>query len=230
MTSRFLVSIGMLLATLTICSCSKNKSDDPRGVILEEKTARIRRLALSPQGNLLASGGEDGVVKVWDVRKRKVLWEKQGDTGFLQGLAFSPEGDMLVSLGQVLIPKGTKFGAPRFLSQGGTIRIWNIKQSKFTKVIQTKHQHSSAAFSPDGKIFAAGGMDRNRSIFLWAVPDWKLLASLKGHRNAINSLAFCKGGKWLVSGSGDGTAKIWDVKSRKVVRTFQAAPVNKPKK
>src|SRR5262249_9577150 len=115
MTSRLLVCMGMLSATFTICSCSKGKSENPPGQIWEEKTARIESLSFSPEGSLLASGNQDGVVKVWDVKKRKVLWEKQGDTGPIPALAFSPKGDILVSVGHVHIPKGTEFGAPAFL-------------------------------------------------------------------------------------------------------------------
>ncbi|PMB50790.1 hypothetical protein CEN40_00890 [Fischerella thermalis CCMEE 5205] len=67
----------------------------------------------------------------------------------------------------------------------------------------------SVAFSPDGKLLAAG--DSNGEIHLWQVADGKQLLILRGHANWVVSLAFSPDSRILASGSSDCTVKLWDV-------------------
>src|SRR5439155_14768687 len=64
------------------------------------------------------------------------------------------------------------------------------------------------AFSPDGKLLAAG---YDELVLLWDVATGKERATLSGHRGAVQAVSFSPDGKRLLSQSEDGTALVWDV-------------------
>ncbi|MBF1990182.1 NB-ARC domain-containing protein [Fischerella thermalis] len=87
----------------------------------------------------------------------------------------------------------------------------NFQNADLTKSVfsETFGGIMSVAFSPDGKLLAAG--DSNGEIHLWQVADGKQLLILRGHANWVVSLAFSPDSRTLASGSSDCTVKLWDV-------------------
>ncbi|BAU09022.1 NB-ARC domain-containing protein [Fischerella sp. NIES-3754] len=77
----------------------------------------------------------------------------------------------------------------------------------------------SVAFSPDGKLLAAG--DSNGEIHFWQVADGKQLLILRGHANWVVSLAFSPDSRTLASGSSDCTVKLWDVSTGGCLHSLQ---------
>lgn len=77
----------------------------------------------------------------------------------------------------------------------------------------------SAAFSPDGKYLAAGGVVNTLEI--WNAEDGSLVRTLKGHKNFINSVAFSPDGKLLASASEDNTVKLWNVEDGSCLNTLK---------
>lgn len=79
----------------------------------------------------------------------------------------------------------------------------------------------SLAYSPDGKLLAAGGY---KEVRLMEAATGKGLATLSGHADYVRSVAFSPDGKWLAAGGGpcqvSGEIKLWDVESRKLLRTM----------
>jgi WD40 repeat protein/tRNA A-37 threonylcarbamoyl transferase component Bud32 len=109
-------------------------------------------VAFSRDGQFLASGGHDRVVKIWDARSWKLIQEVSDATGTIQSVAFHPKDSRMLAWG----------------SRDATVKIWD----NATKETRTLHGHTSwvesVAFSPDGKQIASGSLDG--TIKLWGVP------------------------------------------------------------
>ena len=71
----------------------------------------------------------------------------------------------------------------------------------------------SVAFSPDGKMVAAGRGDGR--IALWEVASYKRRATLRGHTEEVTSVAFSGDGKLLASRGAEGTVRLWDLRTGK---------------
>jgi len=96
-----------------------------------------------------------------------------------------------------------------------------VDAQKAELVIQSGHTSAvvSVVFSPDGKRFASGSVDR--TIKLWDITTGQELKTFRGHTRAVNSVAFSPDGKTLASGSDDKTIKLWDITTGQELKTFK---------
>ncbi|OMJ87263.1 hypothetical protein SteCoe_11030 [Stentor coeruleus] len=82
------------------------------------------------------------------------------------------------------------------------------------------HKNPIRALSLSSDFLATGSADK--SISIWSISEKRLLANLTGHQNWVISLGFTKDNKYLISGSGDGTLKYWDLENYQEVLSFKA--------
>jgi WD40 repeat protein len=109
-------------------------------------------------------------------------------------VAFAPDGKHLLSSDEF----GSSILTLSAPASGERVRLFWGEGDEFTSV----------AFSPDGKLLAAGSA--NGRVRLWTVGG-RLLHVLDGHRGLIWSLAFAADGKTLATAGEDGTARLWEL-------------------
>jgi WD40 repeat protein len=115
----------------------------------KEHSAAINALCFSHDGNLLASGGNDHRVVLYEVRQRRGIAHLDGHTLSVYGLAFAPDDKTLVST-----------------SQDGTIRFWSVANHQVALTLaHDGGPVTSVTFSPDGNLMATSGSDG--TVRLW---------------------------------------------------------------
>lgn len=167
--------------------------------------------ALAPDGRTLACA-EQKTIKLWDLSTGREQATLEGHALPVQALAFAPDGQTLASgEGQ---PLSSKDGAlPE--SSPGVIKLWDCATGKERSTLRG-HAHGiyALAFSPDGRLLAAGGGRSNQAgeVKLWDLGTHQERLTLRGEEYPFRTVAFAPDGKCVAAGSGD----IWSNLSSKV--------------
>ena len=217
-------------------SGAKCKTTSPQG------RAVVLAVAYSPDGTMLASAGDDAVIRLRDLASGRVVGQLEGHRDAVSCVAFSPDGrtlatgsyDQTIKLWDVATcrQKTTFRGhtnwvfsvafAPNgaMLASGGhdkTVRIWDI--GTYRELV-TLAGHSASvravAFAPSGEdnLLASGGADQ--LVLVWSVRSRALRARLEGHRGTVRALSFAPDGATLAAGGEDGEVRLWDTASGRV--------------
>lgn len=160
----------------------------------------VSAVALSPDGNTLASGRWDGLVQLWDVASSKELATLDSQLGPIRAMSFSPDGKT-------------------FATGGLYTKLWDVASRKEIGKLEGHTKTVEAVvFSPDGRTLATASGDQTAK--LWDVSSGSELAKFEGHKAEIHDVAFSPNGKILATGSSDATVKLWDIASRKELGTL----------
>ena len=212
------------------------------GVVYQSQAA-MRSVAFSPSDGTLASGCDDGGVRLWDAGTRQLRVLEQCP-GSISAVRFSPNGVLLafvtegsgksqvrlwdlqasepLDLGEVgtrspslaFSPGGTRLACSS-AERDGVIRVWNLQNGQMRILKGPWGGPSSISFSPDGESIAAADATLSNA----AIRVWDLIAgaaNVLGHcQRQISSVAFSPNGASILSGSWDETVCLWDVNTRK---------------
>jgi len=171
--------------------------------VFAETFASILSVAFSPDGKLLATAGDGGEIRLWQVADMKPLLTFKGHIHWVLSVAFSPDGRTLASG-----------------SDDRTVKLWDIHTGQCLKTFQG---HTgwvwSVAFSPDGQTLVSASDDR--SVKLWDVHTGQYLKTFQGHTSLVRSVSFSPDGQTLATGSNDCTVRLWDISTGKPLLTLQ---------
>lgn len=164
----------------------------------------IRAVAYHPKKPIVAAGGTDGRISLWDHRSAKLLRSWQAHETLERGvtsLVFTPDGSMLISGGADHL-----------------VNLWDPERGELLRSSLGGHRTfvSKLAVTPDGRLLASGAGDGTMAI--WELPSGKAVRALHSDAVALGALAFSHDGRLLASGARE--LLVWDT------RTWKNRPVS----
>jgi len=187
-----------------------------------------KTVSYSPNGEIIATGGEDGNIILWSLTGEKIK-TLPGHHSKVWSLTFSPDGEIIATGGEdgniilwsltgekiKTLPGENTIYSLSFSGDGqkiaagtrkGDVILWS-REGKMLKTIPS-HQGAvySVSFSPDGKAIAFGGLDGTIKL---QIPDGKNLLSFDAHQSEVNSISFSPDGEIIASGGEEGNVKLW---------------------
>ena len=207
---------------------------EPDVKILKKHDAPVKAVAFSADGSILATGGDDKMIFLWDTRTGELTGSITNPFA-VKALQFAGEDMIIAACGtdiKLMDLQGRHmrtFGgytteiwsihyhqpSQRLVagSYAKSIRIWDFNTGKN---ITTLHGHEKSClpvrFSPLGDNIASGSLDR--SVRIWNALTGNKLYSFSDHTGIVNSVRFAPGGRFFASVSDDQTVRLWQLEKR----------------
>jgi WD40 repeat protein len=168
--------------------------------------AQIQALAWSPDDRYIATTGNDGKVRVWDVMRKRAIFTYTGHKGPVYALAWSHDGTRIASAGS-----------------DDTVQVWAATTGH---IMVTYRGHNDAvnavAWSPhDTRIASASDDD---TVQVWDVIDAVTVCTYIGHHSGVESLAWSPDGNRIASVANDSKneVQVWDATTGSHVLTYSS--------
>ena len=179
---------------------------------LDLQDERLRSIAISPDGNLVAIAAGDDTVKLWDASTGTHLQviEVAADS-----MLFTPDGRYLFteSVDFVSTPYEDSISVE---PEGKIVRLWDVTtgtEAFDVGEVPVRDLSHCIAFSPDGKRIASGSHEGSFTIRDTTTGMEAMI--FQEHEEEVCSLAFSPDGSRIISHSADTSARVWDVATGK---------------
>ncbi|MBN8656150.1 MAG: TIR domain-containing protein [Anaerolineae bacterium] len=163
-------------------------------------------VSFSPDGNHVVSGSDDRTIKVWDSKTGTVVAERDDYYGSNEPIILSPDGKYVASV-----------------NKDNGVTVWELLTGKeITKIPLT--DALSMKFSKDGSFIVLGNSESK--IQIRRTINGEMLSEILCDCGEISSVDISPNDKYFVTGSGDGTVRVWDVSAYKeVLRMYHDSKV-----
>lgn len=209
----------------------------------------IHTLVIAPDAEVIASGGQGGVIRLWDLVKRRELARlnlPKGEELSVLSIAFAPNGKVLatgddsgavhlwdVGKGKVLFQVNRdkdpivsiSFSPNGEImvtgSRQGTVVIWDVQAQRELSSLTMPQVLGYTGMSRDGRKLISGG-EKGQIVLLELKIRGKIdkLASWKGHEGRVHQVVFSPDGQYAASAGSDGLVKLWQVSNQKLLAEF----------
>jgi WD40 repeat protein/serine/threonine protein kinase len=161
----------------------------------------------SPDGALLAGGGLDGKVYLWDAENGELLRVLEGHQRRVTHLATSPDGRLLASA-----------------SVDGTVRLWALPSGEAARVLPAgEGVVFDVAFASDSKLLAAAA---ENATWVWDLSVPRLPASALNPSKLIQAARYSPDGARIAGGGRDGALNVWDASSGELRASWSEHPAS----
>jgi WD40 repeat protein len=184
--------------------------------IFNDYTDRVNSVVWSPNGKLIATGGNDKLVLIRDPFFQAPPITLSGHTGAVRAVAWSPDGKYIASA-----------------SIDQTVKIWDASTGKLIYTLPHKNYVRSVDWSYDGKFIASAIADTNNGgngehlVYVWNAMTKQLVRTYNGHNDGVATVAWspvgyriASAGGNIATGDGDTSVQVWDAFSGKTILTY----------
>ncbi|KAK3780024.1 hypothetical protein RRG08_029717 [Elysia crispata] len=172
---------------------------------LRGHSAEITDMAVSFDNCHLASGSCDKIVRVWCLRSKAPAAVLQAHTAMITSVQFCPKPQGSI---RYLVSTGND-GCVCFWHWNINTNEFGLKPIKFIERSRAGAQMLCSSFSPGGVFLATGNSDHVVRVYLLHATGIDKICELEAHADKVDSICYSNHLNRFVSGSNDGTARIW---------------------
>jgi WD40 repeat protein len=219
-------------------------------VTLASGHGAARCVVFSPDGQTLATGGDDGKARLWALDTMECRREVDDHLGAVTCAAFSRDGTRLALggadrritvwdprdgrrlaelrghtgelTGVRFSPDGKRVASSAYDSE---LRVWDVASARMVGRLKHLAWAQRMDWSPDGRLLCAGcdggwPKEKPHLAILWNAETGQEIARLSGHEAHVTMIRFSRDGKRLATGSSDSKIFLWDVETRQIQATI----------